>query len=883
MVSRLPVGGGERMSVSELRQRPVRAPQPPRGVDRVPPHNLEAEESLLGAMLLSREAIAEAIELVSGDDFYKPAHAHLFDAVLALYGAGEPADPVTVAEELRRAGVLDAVGGKAALLRIQAAPPASANAGHYARIVEELALLRRLIQAAGEIAEMGYSLPDDVDEVLDFAESRVFEVGQRRVTDSLELLRTVLMESLDQLEALYGNTVTVTGVPTGYVDLDEKLLGLQPSNLVVVAARPAQGKTSFALGAASYVAVQAKRPVLFFSMEMSHLELAQRLLSAEARVDARKLRTGRLEDADWARISHAAGRLGEAPFYIDDNPHCTVMEMRARARRTKSKHGDLALIVIDYLQLMTTPGRAESRQVEVSELSRGLKILARDLHTPVLALSQLNRMPEMRQDKHPVLADLRESGCLTADTRIIRSDTGEAVTIGQLLAAGEDDIPIWTLDHDYRLARGTMSRVFRSGVKPVYRLRMRSGIEVKASANHPFLTLDGWRRLDQLSQGERLAVPRRLPDPDKPADWTEDEAVLLAHLLAGGTFVDDQPLHYTSTEPAHVDVVEKAARRLGVRGRRVDRGPWCQYYLAPPYHPMGWRPNRVVAFLERLGLYGRRRSDAVLPGETFGLERPRLAFFLRHLWAAGGHAVAAPGRAVLTFPSPSRDLVAGLQLLLLRFGIISRIHALPGPGGGPTFELRIASPRSRRRFLAEIGVPAVTEVAARGLARLLAGVDHPSTGAGFSPPPAADRAEPRPAYASGMGTTFYGARRVEHDARAAMATQEIEGDEASLTQTDLVWDRVESIELIGDMPVYDATVPGTQNFVANGLVVHNSIEQDADVVTFIYRDELYNPETTDQRGMAEIIVAKHRNGPTGTVRLAFIEHLAKFENMARGD
>ncbi len=402
-------------SIEEARRRQQQASSKP----RVPPHNLQAEESLLGAMLLSRDAIVDAVQIVGPDDFYKPAHGHVFEAVTSLYSQGEPVDPVTVADELRRADLLDVLGGKNAILRIQAGTPAAANAAHYAKIVEERALLRRLIGVAGEIAEMGYDVPDDVTSTLDRAETLVFEVANRRLSGSLIGIYPALQQSLEQLEALFERDGSTTGVPSGYTDLDEVLLGFQPSNLIVVAARPGQGKTSFALGAAAHVSLHTRRPVVFFSMEMGYLELTQRLLAAEAGVNSRLLRTGRIPETDWTKISHAVGRLAEAPFYIDDNPHLTVMEMRAKTRRLKAVHGDLGLVVVDYLQLMTTPRRAENRQVEVSELSRGLKILARDLETPVMALSQLNRSLEYRTDKRPMLADLRESGSIEQDADVV--------------------------------------------------------------------------------------------------------------------------------------------------------------------------------------------------------------------------------------------------------------------------------------------------------------------------------------------------------------------------------------------------------------------------------------------------------------------------------
>jgi replicative DNA helicase len=394
-----------------------------RASGRVPPHNLEAEESLLGAMLLSRDAITAAVEAhVETSDFYKPAHGHIYEAIQSLHGQGEPADPVTVAEELRRADLLDNIGGRQALLLIQANTPASANAGHYARIVNELALLRRLIGVAGDIAEMGYDETDDVTETLDRAEALVFEVAERRVSDSMVGIRDALQDTLDDLESRYGDDSELIGMPTGFDEIDKKLHGLQRSNLVILAARPGMGKTSLALGLAKNVAIGTGKPVVFFSMEMGALELTKRLLSMEAGVDATKLWTANLSEPDWGKISHAVGRLAEAQLHIDDNPHCTVMEMRAKARRLRARHGDLGLVIVDYIQLMTPSSsgrRPENRQVEVSEISRGLKILARELECPVIALSQLNRQLEYRQDKRPMLADLRESGGLEQDADVV--------------------------------------------------------------------------------------------------------------------------------------------------------------------------------------------------------------------------------------------------------------------------------------------------------------------------------------------------------------------------------------------------------------------------------------------------------------------------------
>jgi replicative DNA helicase len=404
------------------------------------PHNLEAEESLVGAMLLSRDAIAAALEHVHAEDFFSPRNARIFGAIVSLYERGLPADPVTVAEELARSGDPQAPSA-GELIELQVDTPSPGNAEAYARIVADLGVLRRLIGASSEIAKLAYESGEDVAAVVDRAEAMIFEVAERRAKGNLASMRDLLGVALDRLEQLYERGESVTGVPTGFVDLDERLAGLQPANLVVVGARPSMGKTAFALGVAVHAAVSAGVPVLVFSLEMSHAELTQRLLAQVAGVDAMKLRTGRLADSDWPRITDAIGRLGEAPIFIDDTPNLTVMDLRARARRQMARSG-LGLIVVDYLQLMASRTKAENRQVEVSEISRGLKILARELNVPVLALSQLSRGLEMRSDKRPVLADLRESGSIEQDADVVLFIYRDELYNPQSSAAGSAEVII---------------------------------------------------------------------------------------------------------------------------------------------------------------------------------------------------------------------------------------------------------------------------------------------------------------------------------------------------------------------------------------------------------------------------------------------------------
>lgn len=385
---------------------------------RVPPHNLESEESVLGAMLLNESSVSDVFERLRADDFYKPAHRRIFEAVVALFGRGEPVDPVTVREELRRTGGLEAVGGGDYILHLVNSVPAASNAAYYARIVEETSLLRRLIEATQEAAALAFDSGDDVDTIVDQVEHLVFAVAQRRLNDRFSHIRDLLHEHLERVEALQLQGSGITGVPTGFIDLDRLTSGFQPSNLLIVAARPSLGKTSLALNIAQNAATDHDIPVAIFSLEMSKQELVQRLVCAEALVDVHKLRTGNLTDNDWSRLANAVGRLADAPIYIDDTEALTVLEIRAKARRLKQKSG-LGLVIVDYLQLMQGPRRVENRQQEISEISRSLKILARELGVPVIAVSQLSRAVEQRQDKRPMLADLRESGALEQDSDLV--------------------------------------------------------------------------------------------------------------------------------------------------------------------------------------------------------------------------------------------------------------------------------------------------------------------------------------------------------------------------------------------------------------------------------------------------------------------------------
>nr|WP_221443153.1 replicative DNA helicase [Nocardiopsis algeriensis] len=1026
------------------------AEEPPEevGYERTPPHDIQAEQSVLGGMLLSKDAITQVVEIVRSADFYRPAHQIIYDAVVDLFSRGEPVDVISVNAELTKRGEATRAGGALYLHTLTESIPTAANAGYYAKIVSDRAVLRRLVEVGTRIAQIGYSGDGEVDDLVDIAQAEIYKVAEKRTGEDYLPLSDIMPGALDEIEAISTHDGTLTGVPTGFADFDALTNGLHPGQMIIIAARPAVGKAlaldtplptpqgwttmgevevgsellaadgtptrvvaatevmtgrpcyeitfddgttvvadaehrwpthtrasrragqeagthggapclpemrttseiartlstpgadhgpnhwvpttepldlpeqdlllpPYFLGAwlgagdagearitttdpevllgieseglvvkpvgtdraahsvflpqeepgndarertgrhggvrallrtlgvlgdkhippaclrgsaeqrrkllaglldtggtvdadgsvrfevaderlangfrelvhslgyrtdmstrrpagrpeapsTRYTVtfepeqemfgpdlgrgaheersagrsrrrtgsrfITAVRPVesvpvrcvqvdhpghlflatrsmvpthnstlaldfaraasikndmtsVFFSLEMGRNEIVMRLLSAEARVPLHTMRSGLMTDDDWARLARRMGEVANAPLFIDDSPNMSMMEIRAKCRRLKQQH-DLKLVIVDYLQLMSSPGRVESRQQEVSEMSRSLKLLAKELEVPVVALSQLNRGPEQRTDKRPQVSDLRESGCLTADTRVLRADTGAETTLGELYEAGERDIPVWSLDDKLRLVPRTMTHVFSSGVKQVFRLRLRSGKEVTASGNHPFLALDGWRALEKLEPGDRVAVPRHVPEPRETEPWPESGAV-------------------------------------GHHGARAVSPRSCGTGLA--------------------------ESTACTTTDTVPLEvRERV-----------------------------RTAVADKDVLV-----------------------RVA--------------------------------------------------------------------RVLDDAELDL-----------VATNDVFWDEIAEIEPLGDQEVFDATVPGTHNFVANGISVHNSIEQDADMVILLYREDVHDKESP-RAGEADLILAKHRNGPTADVTVAFQGHYSRFVDMAPG-
>ena len=1240
--------------------------------DRTPPQDMAAEQSVLGSMLISKDAISEVTERVRGGDFYRPSHETIHDAIIDLYGRSEPVDMVTVAAELQRRGELQKVGGAPYLHTLSANVPIAANAGYYAEIVREKAVLRRLVDAGTKIVQIGYAGEGEVDDIVDQAQAEVFKLAEKRSGEDYAPLSDIMDGVLDEIEAIGNRESGIYGVPTGFADLDELTNGLHKGQMIIVAARPAMGKAlaldtplptptgwttmgdvavgdllydaegrptrvvaatdvmtgrpcfevefsdgsrivadaehqwltetraarksrwaaanqynrarnqrihsqvvttqemaatvrvggesranhavlnaaplsgsvadlpvpPYALGAwlgdghsasaritcetdeipmflegcglrvephgnmsytirlpersgdmaartcpdcggsfaggvmcrdcrADHGSFQAQlrtlgvlgnkhipmdylraseaarrellaglmdtdgtvvkgvgscqfavtnqrladdvyelvvslgyrcgrttkrvagrsedsstcfilnfsttddvfrlerkrilhkeerptstvrigrryvtdvRPVesvpvrcvqvdnedhlylagrsmipthnstlaldfcraasihnnltsVFFSLEMTRSEITMRLLSAEAKVPLNHIRNGAMGDDDWTKLARKMGEVSSAPVFIDDSPNMTMMEIRAKARRLKQKH-DLQLIVIDYLQLMSSGKKVESRQLEVSEFSRQIKLLAKELEVPIIALSQLNRGSEQRADKRPAMSDLRESGCLTAETRLLRADTNAEISLGELMETGATDIPVWALDERLKLVPRTLTHAFPSGTRATYRVTLTSGRTVEATGNHPFLTYDGWVPLAELTVGSRVGSVRHVPPPLQITPRDPDEVVLLAHLLGDGSFVKRQPLRYASIDEANLAAVAEAAhRRFGITAVRDDypAARVTTLRLPAPFRLARGRRNPIAAWLDEDALFGPRSHEKFVPDWVFGLPKEQVGLFLRHLWATDGcvHLDEKRRMGRVYYASTSRRLADDVARLLARYNVFTRIKRSRKAGYRDGWQVHVVGAENQLRFLDDIGVHGARGEQVTRLAAALRDV-RPNTNLDTVPQEVwgrvrqelADRQMTHREFATAMGTSFGGSTMWKHapsrERLAKVAGVLGDADLEVLATNDVYWDAIASVEPIGEQAVYDATVLGVHNFVANGIALHNSIEQDADMVILLHREDAYEKEST-RPGEADLLVVKHRNGPTRDITVAFQGHYSRFVDMA---
>jgi len=626
-------------------------------------------------------------------------------------------------------------------------------------------------------------------------------------------------------------------------------------------------------------------------MEMGAAQLALRMVGSLGRINQGHLRTGKLTDDEWSRLTEAIERLRTVSLHIDETPGLKPSELRANARRLARQCGKLGLIVVDYLQLMSgSSSDSDNRASELGEISRGLKMLAKELQCPVIALSQLNRSVEQRADKRPMMSDLRE--CVTGDTLVWLAD-GRRVPIAELV--GQQPW-VHAVGSDQKLVQAQSDCVWPVGVKPVLRLNLASGRSLRATARHRILCGQGWRELGEIQPGDRVALARQVPQPAWSPQWSESELILLAHLVGDGSYLSGQPLRYTTASEDNSLAVTQAAQSMGSTvSRHAGRGQWHQLVIAG--NGNRWHPAGVGAWLKRLGLFGQRSHDKHLPAELFTLDDASISLFLRHLWATDGCIhVRAPeqrGSHRVYFATCSERLARDVAALLLRLGLVARIKSVLQGGHTPLWNVDVSGAEQQLRFLTVVGAFGPRIQPAQLLRERLGNLSA-NTNVDTLPQCLFDQVRSlmqqqglsHRAMASARGTSYGGSshfsfapsRDVMRDYAQRLGSAEL----MSWAESDLFWDQVVSVEQVGEEMVYDLSVPGPECWLADGIVTHNSgaIEQDADIIMFIYRDEYYTKEACKEPGVAEIIIAKQRNGPTGTVKLAFMNMLTRFESLA---
>ena len=664
--------------------------------------------------------------------------------------------------------------------------------------------------------------------------------------------------------------------------------------------------TAFIVSALRNAAVDFSMPVAIFSLEMSSIQLVNRLISAEAEIDGEKLKKGNLAPHEWTQLHQRIDKLMRAPIYIDDTPALSILELRAKSRRLKQQH-DIQMIVIDYLQLMQgdTKGFGGNREQEIASISRALKNLAKELNVPVIALSQLSRAVETRGgDKRPQLSDLRESGCVTGDTLVVNAKTGARIPIKELAERANPKEPMACLgvDSQFKVSPQQIVNAFYSGQKQVFQLVTRSGKTIKASANHPFLKLAGWTRLDALRVGDKVAVPRQISVSEAANPLADDELILLAHLIGDGCILPKQPYHYTSADPKNIKIVADTAQRLfGIEAKIVTQSNWQHAYLRSPYHLTHGKKHPISQWYERMGLERVRSYDKRLPKLLFESDNQKIALFLHHLWATDGNVSwrKLNGRkdsAAIYYGSSSPILAEQVAHLLLRLGIRATIGRVNQKQHRDMYHVTIQGVEQQLRFLKVVGcfgergqiVPDLIEALGQIAGNPNTDVVPQEVWDLLVKPFKEDAALSWRDFAQKLQVAYSGTslfkrgvsrerlQRIYQILPAAVALK-------NLAESDIFWDEIVEITALGIEDVYDATVAGVHNFVANDFIIHNSIEQDADMVAFLYRPEYYG-FTEDEagnsvQGIGEVILAKNRSGSLETVQLRFIGKYTKFADL----
>jgi replicative DNA helicase len=856
-------------------------------IDRIPPHNLEAEMALIGSALVDREIMDTVTRIVQPSDFYAHVHETIFTVMYDLFDRGEPLDKIAIAEELRRRDALERVGGLSYLSSLMDTVQTAASAEYYAKIVREKSILRTLIHAGTQITQLGYEAEEDVEGALDRSEQLVYQIGERTLSGDFVPVNRLMKDAFDRIDRLFHTRGDRTGLTAGFHDIDQVTTGFQPGNFVIVAARPGMGKTSFALNMAVAAARESQGDAIaFFSLEMSNYELIQRLICSEARISMHDMRRGNIREHQWEDISRAMGALNDLPIYLDDSGGLTVTEVRSRCRRLKSTTG-LAAIFVDYLQLLR-PGvlsRNANRNEEISEICRTLKVTAKDLEVPIVALAQLNRAVEARSDKRPMLADLRD--CLSGDALVLNADTGARLRVEDIVR-DRLRFNVWAVDERLQLVRRPIADAWAVGEKQLYRLKTRSGRTICCTEGHRFLGIGGWIKLADLRVGRQIAVPRSY-DPTlwSASEVTSGRALLLGWLIGDGWLGGSAALTVATTEEAEL-AAELGRREFGldpvIKPERADTN--AMKVVMTTGRMCGAGKNPLATWLRAIGAWNKTGARKSVPQCIFTHSDEVIASFLRGLFHADGSLSGKPNSSsvCVRLSTISERLARDVQHLLLRLGIRAWVNSDKRHIGGyrtATKELwtvamtdraEVASFLDRVGFLGKKHTRAESRIE-RTKQNLAGHVDR------------------LPLVVNELVSELRRGFRYSHvalgwrDQGKAMSratcvalAERLDDEElAILARSAIMWDEVSEIGSLGVETVYDLTVDDLHNFCVDDFITHNSgsLEQEADIVSFLYREGYYNRESAEP-DVTEFIIAKHRNGPTHTVRLRFQDQYTLF-------
>ena len=860
------------------------------------PSSTDSERVILGAILLDNALITQAIEQLKPDDFYQPLHRRIFKAMISLFERAESIDPILIGEELKKEGHLESIGGIAGITNLTIGLPHFSDLQSYTKVVKQKATVRNLIKVCNQITSEALAEEEEAEIILDHAEQMIFALADERTRQGFAHIQPIAEDVLVKIREYAKNeSHALTGLATGFRDFDRMTSGLQKTDLFILAGRPSMGKTALGLTMAQNAAVQENAVIAIFSLEMSKEQLVMRLLSSEAKVDAHRFRTGFLIQDEWARLAGAIGTLAEAKIFIDDTPGISVLEMRAKARRLAAEQKRIDLILVDYLQLMSGSKRSESRQQEVSQISRELKALAKELDVPVMALSQLSRAPEARNPPKPLMSDLRESGCLAGESLVTMADSGERIPIRELV--GKKGFRVWALNEKtWQLEKAVVTNAFSTGIKPVFRLKTKLGRTIRATANHKFYSFNGWKRLDELKIGERLALPRKI-ESGSVQTMSDAELALLAHLIGDGCTLPRHSIQYTTRERDLAETVFDLAKEVfgdDIKPKIKAERRWYQVYLTSARHHTHNVRSAVAEWLDDLGVWGLRSYEKFVPEKVFRQPKEAIALFLRHLWATDGciwvneNSKHHPG---IYYASSSEQLAQNVQALLLRIGINARLRKIPQESKGLNqFHVIVSGKADIEKFIEF--VKSVGERKNQSLKKIKKFVDLTVANSNrdsipsevwkkYVVPAMKENGFTTRQMFAGISTKYCGTQIYKQNInrkRACKIAQTVNSNELlQISKSDIYWDEIAEIHPESETEVYDLTVKDYANFESTGLIVHNSIEQDADVVAFIYREEYYKP-SDENAGLAEVLISKQRNGPTGTVKLAFLKEFTRFEN-----